>query len=71
LLNFGDFARFAKDRRAMTLGNFLGLPVNFLVFAIITVIVTAGTVKVFGAAIMDPVGIVERIMHPLIRQNRL
>jgi NCS1 family nucleobase:cation symporter-1 len=66
LLNFGDFARFAKDRRAMTLGNFLGLPVNFLVFAIITVIVTAGTVKVFGAAIMDPVGIVERIGNPWI-----
>jgi NCS1 family nucleobase:cation symporter-1 len=66
LLNFGDFARFAKDRRAMTLGNFLGLPVNFVVFAIITVIVTAGTVKVFGEAIMDPVRIVERIGNPWI-----
>jgi NCS1 family nucleobase:cation symporter-1 len=61
LLNFGDFSRFAKDRKAMTVGNFLGLPVNFVVFAIITVIVTAGTVKVFGEAIMDPVRIVERI----------
>jgi len=66
LLNFGDFARFAKDRRAMTRGNFLGLPVNFVVFATITVIVTAGTVKVFGEAIMDPVRIVERIGNPLI-----
>src|ERR1700728_3481146 len=43
LLNFGVFSRFAKDRRAMIIGNFLGLPVNFVVFAIITVIVTAGT----------------------------
>ena len=66
LLNFGDFARFAKNRRAMTLGNFLGLPVNFLVFSIITVIVTAGTLKVFGEAIMDPVRIVERIGNPWI-----
>jgi len=66
LLNFGDFARFAKDRRAMTVGNFLGLPLNFLAFAVITVIVTAGTVKVFGEAIMDPVRIVERIGNPLI-----
>jgi NCS1 family nucleobase:cation symporter-1 len=66
LLNFGDFSRFAKDRRAMTVGNFLGLPVNFVVFAIITVIVTAGTVKVFGEAIMDPVRIVERIGKPWI-----
>jgi nucleobase:cation symporter-1, NCS1 family len=61
LLNFGDFSRFAKDRRAMIIGNFLGLPVNFVVFAIITVIVTAGTASVFGEAIMDPVHIVEKI----------
>jgi len=66
LLNFGDFARFAKDERAMRLGNFLGLPVNFIVFAVVTVIVTAGTVKVFGEAIMDPVGIVERIGNPWV-----
>jgi len=66
LLNFGDFSRFAKDRRAMTLGNLLGLPVNFMAFAIITVIVTSGTVKVFGEAIMDPVRIVERIGNPLV-----
>jgi nucleobase:cation symporter-1, NCS1 family len=66
LLNFGDFARFGRDERAMKLGNFLGLPVNFLVFAIITVIVTAGTLNVFGQAIMDPVLIVERIGNPVV-----
>jgi NCS1 nucleoside transporter family len=66
LLNFGDFARFAENERAMKVGNFLGLPVNFIVFAIITVIVTAGTVKVFGEAIMDPVSIVERIGNPWV-----
>ena len=31
-----------------------------------TVIVTAGTVKVFGEAIMDPVAIVERIDNPFV-----
>jgi NCS1 family nucleobase:cation symporter-1 len=66
LLNFGDFSRFTKDRRAMKLGNFLGLPLNFMAFAIITVIVTSGTLKVFGEAIMDPVRIVERIGNPLV-----
>src|SRR5579871_3167543 len=66
LLNFGDFSRFAKDERAMKVGNFLGLPVNFIVFAVVTVIVTAGTVKVFGQPIMDPVGIVERIGNPIV-----
>jgi NCS1 family nucleobase:cation symporter-1 len=66
LLNFGDFSRFARDEKARKVGNFLGLPVNFVVFSIITVIVTAGTLKVFGEAIMDPVRIVERIGNPWI-----
>ncbi len=66
LLNFGDFARFAKTEKVMRAGNFLGLPVNFFVFSIVTVIVTAGTVKVFGQAIMDPVAIVERIGNPIV-----
>ena len=61
LLNFGDFARFGKSERQMKVGNFLGLPVNFLFFAIIVVVVTAGSVKVFGEMIMDPVEIVARV----------
>ncbi len=66
LLNFGDFARFARSEQAMRTGNFLGLPVNFFVFSIVTVIVTAGTVKVFGAAVMDPVAIVEKLHNPVV-----
>lgn len=66
LLNFGDFSRFGRNEKAMKLGNMLGLPLNFIVFAIITVIVTAGTVQVFGKAIMDPVEIVEKIGNPFV-----
>lgn len=61
LLNFGDFARFGRSERQMKIGNFLGLPVNFLLFAIVVVIVTSGSVKVFGEMIMDPVEIVARV----------
>jgi len=32
MLNFGDFARYGKSFQAVKKGNFLGLPVNFLVF---------------------------------------
>ena len=65
LLNFGDFSRFGKSERQMKVGNFLGLPVNFLLFAIVVVIVTAGSVSVFGEMIMDPVEIVARIDNPV------
>lgn len=61
LLNFGDFSRFGKSERQMKVGNFLGLPINFLLFSIIVVVVTAGSVAVFGEMLMDPVEIVARI----------
>lgn len=61
LLNFGDFSRFATSERDMKVGNFLGLPINFIVFAVVVVVVTAGSAKVFGHMIMDPVEIVARI----------
>lgn len=65
LLNFGDFSRFAKSERQMKIGNFLGLPVNFVVFAIVTVIVTSGSAQVFGQMIMDPVAIVGRLENKI------
>src|SRR4051794_23429569 len=42
-------------------GTLLGLPVNWAIFSLITLIVTAGAVAVFGEAIRDPVEIVARI----------
>jgi hypothetical protein len=56
---------------SMKMGNFLGLPVNFPVFSIITVIVTAGTLSVFGQAIMDPVLIVEKDRQSVHRRRRV
>ncbi|WP_213955426.1 MULTISPECIES: NCS1 family nucleobase:cation symporter-1 [unclassified Variovorax] len=61
LLNFGDFSRYAKTERDMKIGNFLGLPINFILFAIIVVVVTSGSAKVFGHMIMDPIEIVGKI----------
>ena len=66
LLNVGDFAQSGKSDKAIRQGNFLGLPVNFLVLSIITVIVAAGTMKVFGEAIIDPALIVEKIGNPFV-----
>ena len=51
LLDHGDFARFAASERAMRTGNLLDLPVNFFVFALVTVVVTAGTMHVSGEAV--------------------
>ncbi|WP_083292302.1 NCS1 family nucleobase:cation symporter-1 [Arthrobacter sp. SW1] len=61
LLNFCDFSRFAPSRRAVWTANLWGLPVNFIAFSVVSVVVTAGTFKVYGEYIYDPVEIVGRI----------
>lgn len=61
MLNFGDFSRYGKSFEAVKRGNFLGLPVNFLAFSLLTVITAAATLPVFGELITDPVETVARI----------
>ncbi len=60
-LNFGDFARYAKSMDDVRKGNFWGLPVNFLMFSIISVTVVSGTIPVFGHMIQDPIETVSKI----------
>jgi NCS1 family nucleobase:cation symporter-1 len=61
LLNFCDFSRFTPTKREVQRGNLLGLPVNFIAFAIVTTVVTAGSFKVYGQYITDPVELVSKI----------
>jgi NCS1 family nucleobase:cation symporter-1 len=61
MLNFGDFSRYGKTFRAVKTGNFLGLPINFLFFSILTVVTASLTIPVFGKLITDPVETVSRI----------
>jgi NCS1 family nucleobase:cation symporter-1 len=61
MLNFCDFSRFAPDQKTVRRGNFWGLPINSTAFALLSVIVTGGSVKVFGEAITDPADLLARI----------
>jgi nucleobase:cation symporter-1, NCS1 family len=61
LLNFTDFSRWAPNERMVRWGNFLGLPVNFILFSVTVVVTTAGSIAVYGEAVTDPVELVGRI----------
>jgi NCS1 family nucleobase:cation symporter-1 len=61
MLNFGDFSRYGKSFAAVKKGNFLGLPVNFLVFSVLVVVTASLTLPVFGELITDPVTTVAKI----------
>jgi NCS1 family nucleobase:cation symporter-1 len=59
MLNYGDFARYGRTFKDVKKGNFLGLPLNFIVFALLVVI--TATLPVFGQMIDDPVETVARL----------
>jgi nucleobase:cation symporter-1, NCS1 family len=61
MLNYGDFTRYGRSFADVKKGNFLGLPVNFLVFALLVVVTAAATQPVFGELITDPVETVARL----------
>ncbi|RFZ50959.1 nitrate reductase [Mycobacterium liflandii] len=61
MLNFGDFSRYGRSFGAVRKGNFLGLPLNFLLFSLLVVVTASLTVPVFGELITDPVQTVARI----------
>lgn len=61
VINFGDFTRFVRSEREMKLGNLLGLPLNVAFFSFIALIITAGTLVLFGDALTNPADIVERV----------
>ncbi|ALM53582.1 NCS1 family nucleobase:cation symporter-1 [Halomonas huangheensis] len=61
VINFGDFTRFVRTERQMKLGNLLGLPLNVAFFSFIALIITAGTMVLFGEALTNPTDIVERV----------
>ncbi len=66
MTNFADFARFVPDTKTVVIGNVVGYQVNQWAFAILSVVVTTGSVVVFGAAITNPVDIVDHFNSPII-----
>ncbi len=61
LLNFGDFSRYSRSFADVKRGNFWGLPINFTLFALLTVTCAAATVPVYGELLTDPIETVARL----------
>jgi NCS1 family nucleobase:cation symporter-1 len=66
MLNYADFTRFAPSRQAVRRGTFWGVPVNWSVFALTSVIVSAGSVAVYGKALLNPADIFARLSAPAL-----
>ena len=61
VINYGDFSRFVKTQEDMKRGNLTGLPLNIAFFSLIALIVTAGTVALWGEPLTNPTDIIARV----------
>ena len=65
-LNFSDFSRYCSSYKDLKFGNLLGLPLNFIVFSLFSVVIVSASIPVFGEMIVDPVETVKRLDSGLI-----
>ncbi len=61
VINFGDFARFVKNENEMKKGNLWGLVGNVIFFSFITLMITGGTISIFGEYIANPTDMVAKV----------
>ena len=66
VINFGDFARFVKDEDEMKKGNLYGLVGNVIFFSFITLMITGGTIALFGEHIAQPTDMVAKVDNTIL-----
>ncbi|MEC8482313.1 MAG: cytosine permease, partial [Pseudomonadota bacterium] len=65
-LNFSDFSRYCGSYKQLKFGNLLGLPFNFILFSVFSVVIVSASIPVFGEMITDPVETVRRLDSGMI-----
>lgn len=66
MVNVPDLTRFAKSQKAQLLGQTIGLPIMFVLFSIISLFATVGTIFAFGHIIIDPLQIMTKFDVPIV-----
>ncbi|MFF7651604.1 NCS1 family nucleobase:cation symporter-1 [Streptomyces sp. NPDC007983] len=64
-LNFCDFTRSCTSKRAITVGNFCGIPVNIMLFGIISIVISGAQFQINGKTITSPADVVQDLPNTL------
>ena len=64
-LNVCDFTRCVTSRRAIVLGNLVGIPLNMMVFAVIVIVLAGAQYHIDGQIMTSPADIVQTIPNTL------
>src|SRR5256712_8677050 len=65
-LNMPDFTRFGRSQRDQMIGQAVALPTTMSVCAAMGVLITRGTVIIYGESICDPVKLVGPFSSPVV-----
>jgi NCS1 family nucleobase:cation symporter-1 len=66
MLNYADFTRFAPSERSLRRGSLLGVPLNWVLFSVTSVIVSSASYAVYGKAILNPADLFEHLNNGLL-----
>lgn len=66
VLNIPDFTRFSRSQKDQVIGQAVGLPGTAIIFALMSIIITSGTILAFGRPIWDPVELLKQFDNPII-----
>jgi nucleobase:cation symporter-1, NCS1 family len=64
-LNMPDFTRFGRGQRQQVVGQVLGLPTTMTFFALLAVLITAASQKIYGTPIWDPIQLSGKFHSPV------
>lgn len=65
-LNFCDFTRGAPSRGSVVRGNFFGIPINMMFFAVIVVVLAGAQYKIDGTIITSPTDVVQAVPNTFL-----
>jgi NCS1 family nucleobase:cation symporter-1 len=65
-LNIPDFTRFSRSQRGQEIGQAVGLPTTMAFFSLLAVLITSGTVLIYGQAIWDPIQLAAKFANPAV-----
>ncbi|KAF0964726.1 NCS1 family nucleobase:cation symporter-1 [Rhodococcus sp. T7] len=65
-LNIPDFTRYGGSQRSQVLGQAVAIPTTMTIFPLMAVIITSGSVAVYGVPIWDPVQLMAKFSNPVV-----
>lgn len=66
VLNVSDLTRFSRSQKDQMIGQAIGLPGTAILFALMSIIITSGSILAFGRPIWNPVELLKEFHNPII-----